>query len=91
MADDENNPSGDGDTVEINLIEPVAPVVPYGAGTDGGQLDRIDAELVAVDAAMARLDSGAYGVCEVCGVTIDDALLAADPTLATCPAHVHLR
>jgi RNA polymerase-binding transcription factor DksA len=34
-----------------------------------------------------RLDSGAYGTCEVCGSEIADALLEESPTTKRCPAH----
>jgi RNA polymerase-binding protein DksA len=39
-----------------------------------------------VDAALARVDDGTYGVCERCGAAIPDARLAARPTAATCLA-----
>ena len=51
-----------------------------------------DAERVleAVDRALARLDDGSYGSCEICGDTLDDDLLAADPTAARCGQHLPL-
>lgn len=53
--------------------------------------DQIEADFAAVDAAIQRIDRGAYGRCEVCQVTLDDAVLQADPTASACPAHIHLR
>jgi hypothetical protein len=53
--------------------------------------DVLELELRAVDAALARLDSGDYGRCGVCNLVLDDAVMAADPTVAVCPAHVGLR
>lgn len=40
-----------------------------------------------VDAALARLDAGTYGVCAVGGEPIDPARLAARPTATTCVRH----
>lgn len=37
-----------------------------------------------VDAALARLDAGGYGVCERCGGAIPEARLAARPTARMC-------
>lgn len=39
-----------------------------------------------VDAALTRLDAGAYGVCETCGQPIADGRLEARPTARTCVA-----
>ena len=43
--------------------------------------------LSAIDAALARLEAGTYGRCEVCGAEIPQARLAARPFAATCLAH----
>lgn len=43
-------------------------------------LDALEAELEAVEASLERLDSGAYGICEVSGVELPDELLERDPT-----------
>jgi RNA polymerase-binding protein DksA len=48
------------------------------------EVDRDAAELAAVDAALARLDTGSYGRCADCGVTIDAARLAHTPQAACC-------
>ncbi|HUZ56334.1 MAG TPA: TraR/DksA C4-type zinc finger protein [Streptosporangiaceae bacterium] len=42
--------------------------------------DRLDE----IDAALARLDEGSYGVCERCGQPIGDERLAARPAAMTC-------
>ena len=49
-----------------------------------------DAErkLLAVERALARLDSGGYGTCEVCGNDIDPTALSAQPSLSRCEAHL---
>ena len=43
--------------------------------------------LVEVEAAMARLDDGSYGTCEVCGGAIGDARLEAMPSARFCIDH----
>ena len=40
-----------------------------------------------VDRALARLDDGTYGTCEVCGGALDDGELKEDPLLTRCAAH----
>ena len=40
-----------------------------------------------VDRALERLSAGTYATCEDCGLSIDDADLAADPTRRTCGEH----
>jgi DnaK suppressor protein len=42
------------------------------------------ARLGSVEAALARVDAGTYGVCEVCGEPIPAARLEARPTATTC-------
>lgn len=64
---------------------PPAGAPPVGEGLD---LDRVTAELAAVEAALARLDDGRYGLCAACDSAIPDDLLVADPTATTCPAHL---
>ena len=39
-------------------------------------------------AALARIESGTYGVCEVSGEPIEEDRLAADPAARTCKAHL---
>lgn len=40
-----------------------------------------------VDRALAALDAGTYGRCELCGDGIPDADLARDPLATTCALH----
>jgi RNA polymerase-binding transcription factor DksA len=67
---------------------------PGEAGTEVHDLERdhsihasIETELRDVDEALARLDAGTYGRCEVDGAPIDDERLAAQPTARRCAAH----
>jgi sigma-B regulation protein RsbU (phosphoserine phosphatase) len=45
------------------------------------EISRLVAE---VDAALARLDSGTFGICEICGGTMDSERLIADPLARVC-------
>ncbi len=40
-------------------------------------------------AALARIDSGSYGTCEVSGEEIEEDRLAADPAARTCKEHMN--
>jgi RNA polymerase-binding transcription factor DksA len=50
-------------------------------------LDRIQGEMADVDRALARLDEGGYGTCEVCGEAIADEVLETAPATRLCPEH----
>lgn len=45
------------------------------------------AEIAAIRAALARIDAGRYGRCDICGAVIPAARLTALPTAATCITH----
>jgi DnaK suppressor protein len=47
-------------------------------------LQRMEAELAAVEAAIQRIDAGTYGVCEVCGKEIAEGRLEAKPAARYC-------
>jgi RNA polymerase-binding transcription factor DksA len=47
-------------------------------------LDQAQQQLAAVDAALARLAAGRYGVCDRCGQPIGEDRLAARPAALTC-------
>lgn len=55
------------------------------------ELHELAASLDAVEAAMARLDDGTYGICELCGGAIDDQRLGLDATLVRCTSCVLTR
>lgn len=50
-------------------------------------LEQVESDLADIEQALARLDDGTYGRCEVCGATIDDARLEAVPATRFCVAH----
>lgn len=49
-------------------------------------VSQAEGRLEAIDAALARLEAGTYGVCSRCGQPIPAARLAARPTATTCTA-----
>ena len=55
---------------------------------DASLLDSIEERLADVERALARLDEGTYGTCEVCGATIDDAVLVDAPATRFCLDHL---
>ncbi|HUA96336.1 MAG TPA: hypothetical protein VMB82_12525 [Acidimicrobiales bacterium] len=63
---------------------------PGGMAAHERVLDEVERVLDDVDRALERLDEGTYGVCEVCGDTIDGETLAASPTTGACRAHLPL-
>ena len=50
-------------------------------------LTSVERELNDVERALARLDEGVYGTCEVCGDPIDDDRLADEPATSRCADH----
>ena len=59
---------------------PDAPNTTTAAAVDTEALSQIERDLDAVDAAIAALDAGTYGVDPATGAPLDDALLAENPT-----------
>jgi RNA polymerase-binding protein DksA len=51
---------------------------------DSGLEENADHLLAAVDAALARIADGTYGICEVCGKPIDEERLEAVPYATLC-------
>jgi DnaK suppressor protein len=51
---------------------------------DSSVLQRVEAQLKEIDAALGRLDAGTYGFCEICGKPIGDARLEAMPAARYC-------
>jgi hypothetical protein len=57
---------------------------------DESVLDAIENDLADVERALALLDEGTYGQCEVCGRLLEDAVLAQAPATRFCPDHLPL-
>lgn len=68
--DDEHDPEGSTIAAERSLVSSLA--------------RSTEQRLAAIDAALARLDSGGYGRCETCGGPIAAARLIARPSASTC-------
>ncbi len=75
------------------LVDGPAGLVAGPSSTSGGiaRLETVEGELAAVDRALARLDDGTYGRCQVCEAPIDDEVLAGDPLAERCSHHLGLR
>lgn len=54
-----------------------------------GVSDELEKRLAEVAGALARMEEGKYGICEVCGGAIEDARLDANPAAATCEEHMN--
>jgi len=52
--------------------------------TDMSLLQNLERELADIEQALARMDDGTYGVCEVCGKPIGEKRLRARPMATTC-------
>jgi DnaK suppressor protein len=50
-------------------------------------LEQVEAELIEVDRALARLDEGTYGRCDACGGEIPDERLESVPAARFCVRH----
>jgi len=77
-APDLNNPTAD--------INDVADSIEAFEGNAAIEVE-LEARLLEVDAALARIEAGTYGICRVCGTAIEDARLHANPAAPTCIAH----
>ena len=51
-------------------------------------LDALEAEVTDVERALARLDEGTYGTCEVCHTPLSAVLLTESPAARWCDAHL---
>jgi RNA polymerase-binding transcription factor DksA len=51
---------------------------------DTSVLQRVEAQLAEIDAALGRLDGGTYGICELCGKPIGEERLEAMPATRYC-------
>lgn len=67
--------------------DPEGATLAYERGSLGAVRDDAEERLLAVDAALTRLDEGRYGRCFVDGEPIPEARLAAKPWATTCIAH----
>jgi DnaK suppressor protein len=54
-----------------------------------GIVSNLDKQLIDVNAALARIDAGTYGVCETCGKPIEKERLEANPAARVSIKHGH--
>ncbi len=52
-------------------------------------LDTLEKRLREVDSALAKIEAGNYGVCEVSGEPIEEDRLNANPAAKTCKMHIN--
>jgi DnaK suppressor protein len=57
-------------------------------GENSAILADLEVRYAHVNAALARIEAGTYGVCVVGGEAIEEARLNADPAAPTCKAHI---
>jgi RNA polymerase-binding transcription factor DksA len=67
--------------------DPEGATLAWERGSLGAVRDDAVRRIAEVDAALARLDAGTWGICVVGGEPIPEARLAAKPWAATCVAH----
>jgi RNA polymerase-binding transcription factor DksA len=67
--------------------DPEGQTIAYDRAQTQALLDRARADLAEVDAAVARLAAGTYGICEVCGRSIPGERLEARPAARRCVRH----
>lgn len=58
-------------------------------GNNNAILTDLEVRYQSVLGALARLEEGTYGICEVSGESIEEDRLEADPAAATCKAHMN--
>ncbi len=53
-----------------------------------GEIKEIGAQKRNIERALAKIEEGAYGVCEISGHPIEEDRLEANPSARTCKAHI---
>ncbi|MCK5096444.1 MAG: TraR/DksA C4-type zinc finger protein [Candidatus Pacebacteria bacterium] len=57
--------------------------------TNSAVIAELEVRLKNIDAALARIENGTYGICKICGEKIEDDRLEANPAANTCKAHMN--
>ena len=52
-----------------------------------GILEQLEIQLIQVESALGKIESGTYGKCNVCGKEIPEGRLEANPSALTCMEH----
>jgi RNA polymerase-binding transcription factor DksA len=58
-------------------------------GENSAILNDLEIRYNAVLAALDHIEKGTYGICEVCGIAIEEPRLKADPAANTCLTHMN--
>lgn len=53
-----------------------------------GIVATLEARYNGINSALARIDAGTFGICEICQAPIEEKRLAVSPTARTCMAHL---
>lgn len=77
-APDLNNPTAD--------VNDVADSIEAFEGNAAIEVE-LEARLLEVESALARIEANTYGICRICGAAIEEARLHANPAAPTCIAH----
>ncbi len=54
-----------------------------------GMVTTLQARLTDIENALAKIEGGKYGVCEICGKKIEENRLDANPSARTCKEHMN--
>lgn len=79
MTDDQDEPAAEASAEAVAVAEERA--------AELAALAQVQDDLSDVDRALAALDDGTYGTCQVCGEALPDELLAESPVARLCAAH----
>lgn len=87
-ATNPDNWTGNAGTLNTDATDPNVAADAYEEQeTNAGIADNLEIRLKNVHNALARIEAGTYGVCEVSGEAIEEARLDANPAATTCIAH----
>ncbi len=53
------------------------------------EIKELSVQYQLIEKALAKVEEGTYGVCETCGEAIEEDRLEANPSAATCKAHMN--
>ncbi|NCY17001.1 MAG: hypothetical protein EBX39_09565 [Actinobacteria bacterium] len=73
--------------VTTAILSEDRPVLDHEGTDERAEAVRLRAELDDVESALARLDDGTYGTCQVCGTALADEFLASSPQATACADH----
>ena len=75
------------DPVPSDRMETAESITEY--ETNAGVVSVLDERLLEISAALLRIEDGTYGICQICGNTIETERLEANPSSSTCKTHLN--